>query len=144
MPSLRRRRSRPSRRGQDLRPSQPSPETRRALPRWDADARELWLGSVLIKRFVVPASGQELVLTALEAAGWPRRLPDPFPPGGPVEPGQRLHDTVKRLNLAQQNPLLRFSRDGTGRGLRWDYCDASRRKRPSKKSTRKRISRRPR
>jgi hypothetical protein len=90
------------------------------VPRWDANVRELWLGKSLVKRFTEPAQNQELVVAAFEAAGWPRRLPDPLPDDGEIEPRQRLHDTVRRLNRAQRNPLIRFSRDGSGHGLRWD------------------------
>jgi hypothetical protein len=36
------------------------------LPHWDADRRELQVGSALVKRFRVPVSNQELILESFE------------------------------------------------------------------------------
>jgi hypothetical protein len=91
----------------------------RCVPRWDAERRTLWLGNVLVKRFRLEAKSQELILAAFEEEGWRPHLDDPLPPRVEVDPRRRLHDTIKRLNRHQVQPLVRFQGDGSGRGVRW-------------------------
>ena len=55
-------------------------QTVAARPRWIAEARELWLGDRLVKRFRRSATAQEIVLAAFEEEGWPRHIDDPLLP----------------------------------------------------------------
>ncbi|MBI3406825.1 MAG: hypothetical protein HY040_00525 [Planctomycetes bacterium] len=58
-------------------------------------------------------------MAAFEEENWPVHLDDPLSPTREIDPKQRLHDAISRLNRNQKNRLLRFEGDGTGRGLRW-------------------------
>lgn len=95
------------------------------LPRWDVELRELSVDGQLVKRFNSLAPNQEAILTAFEEDGWPQHIFDPLT----VNPQQsqpakrRLNDAVKGLNRYQKNRLIRFSTDGTGEGVRWQWFD---------------------
>lgn len=88
-------------------------------PYYDAGQRTLFVGDRVVKRFRVPATNQELILLSLQEEGWPSRLNDPLPPRKDVNPKQRLHDTIKRLNRHQGHARIHFNGDGTGRGVHW-------------------------
>ena len=90
-------------------------------PVWDARLRELRIGGLLVKRFRVPADNQQTVLMVFEEEGWPMRIDDPLPLK--PERGQRraMHDTISSLNRHQANDLIRFSGDGSGEGIRWEF-----------------------
>lgn len=94
-------------------------------PRWDDQRHELWLGSVLVKRFKWKATNQESVLAAFQEESWPSRIDDPLSPVADTDPKRRLSDAIKCLNRKQANPLIRFSGDGTGEGVLWDIVDES-------------------
>ena len=89
-------------------------------PRWDADRNELFLGFAVVKRFRVPATNQQMVLSAFEEDGWPSRIDDPLPQDGQLAPKRRLSDTIKCLNRNQLVQLIRFRGDGSGEGVLWD------------------------
>jgi hypothetical protein len=91
-----------------------------ALPRWDADCRELRVGDVVVKCFKVPAANQEAILAAFEEEHWPRHVDDPLPPVRNLDSKRRLHDAIIRLNSNQLCRLVHFHGDGTGRGIRWE------------------------
>ena len=93
------------------------------LPKWDRDRQQLTVGSAVIKRFKVPAVNQEVVLAAFEEEGWPPRIDDPLPPHGEQAPKRRLQETIKSLNRNQKQSLIRFLGDGSGQGVRWEYCN---------------------
>jgi hypothetical protein len=88
-------------------------------PKYESDVRELRLGNRLVKRYRVRADNQELILKAFEEEHWPRHIDDPLPPRANIDPRERLHETIKRLNKAQKARLIRFSGDGTGHGILW-------------------------
>lgn len=88
-------------------------------PTWDAELRELWFGEVLVKQFRQPAPNQETILAAFSEEGWPPRVADPLPPQPSIDAKQRLHDTITNMNRNLARPLLHFSGDGTGEGIRW-------------------------
>ncbi len=90
-------------------------------PTWDAQARELRVGRILVKKFRQPARAQELILAAFEEEGWPANIDDPLPPKPDVDCRQRVHDTIKRLNQEQKNRLILFSGDGTGSRVLWQW-----------------------
>jgi hypothetical protein len=90
------------------------------IPHWDRDARQLRLGTCVVKQFRVPASNQELVLAAFEVGHWPIRLDDPFSPIPGQDSKRRLHETIDRLNRNQIQRLICFRGDGTGQGVRWE------------------------
>jgi hypothetical protein len=94
----------------------------KALPKWDRDRQELTVGTIIVKRFKVPANNQEIVLAAFEEEHWPARIDDPLPPHREQSPKRRLQETIKSLNRNRKQPLIRFLGDGTGQGVRWEFC----------------------
>lgn len=90
------------------------------LPKWDRDRQELRLGTLIVKRFKVPATNQERILAAFEEEDWPVRIDDPLPPHPHRPSKRRLHDTINALNRAQIRHLIRFRGDGKGKGVLWD------------------------
>jgi hypothetical protein len=88
-------------------------------PQWDKERLELRLGKLVVKRFKVPAPNQETILAAFQEEQWPPRIDDPLPPHPDQDAKRRLHDTINTLNRHQQHPLIHFSGDGSGEGIRW-------------------------
>ena len=107
-------------------PKVETPAIESSIPAWDAERRELRLGSMLVKQFKWPAMNQELILSAFHEEGWPARIDDPLPPHPEQDSKRRLSDTIKCLNRKQQNRLLHFRSDGTGEGVIWERsaCDS--------------------
>jgi hypothetical protein len=99
----------------------------RPVPKWDPNLRELWLGDRLVKRFRVPASNQELILTVFEEEGWPESIDDPLPPEPNIDPKHRLQATVKSLNSHQVVSAIRFHGNGGGRVIYWETIKPRRR-----------------
>jgi hypothetical protein len=93
-------------------------------PHWDSATRQLRVGDVVIKEFHQPAENQVTLLTAFEEEGWPPRIDDPLPPSGGIDPKERLHEAIRRLNQHQITPKIRFAGDGTGRGVLWRLLDS--------------------
>ncbi|REK12644.1 MAG: hypothetical protein DWQ37_11200 [Planctomycetota bacterium] len=91
-------------------------------PRWDRDRQELLMGTVVVKRFRVPATSQEAILAAFEEESWPPRIDDPLPPRLDQSPKRRLQQVIKSLNRNRRQPILRFVGDGSGQGVLWEYC----------------------
>ena len=92
-------------------------------PSWNADRQELWYLGRLVKRFRLPSPNQAAILCAFEEDDWPARIDDPLPPKAEQDPKRRLHDTIRNLNRAQAQPLLRFVGDGSGQGVLWEAID---------------------
>lgn len=92
------------------------------MPKWDRDRRQLFLGNTIVKEFKLPATNQEVVLTAFEEEHWPPRIDDPLPPCPDIVPQRRLHNTIHSLNRCQQHRLLRFGADGLNQGIRWELA----------------------
>lgn len=90
------------------------------LPSWDAVRRELRWRGMIVKKLKQPSYNQEIILSAFQETGWPERVDDPLPPRLGLNPKQRLHDTIKRLNRNQITQLIHFRGDGTGRGILWE------------------------
>jgi hypothetical protein len=88
-------------------------------PQWRAGSRQLYFAGVLVKRLTQPAANLDLVLKTFELEGWCEHIDDPLPFKPEVDPRDRLHDTVRRLN-DQRNPLLTFHLDGLGKGIYWE------------------------
>jgi hypothetical protein len=92
---------------------------RREKPAWDAAVRELrWRGR-MVRKFRRSAPNQEYLLSAFQELGWPRRLDDPLPPNGDVDPEERVRETVRSLNRGQRPLAIRFESETSGRGIRW-------------------------
>lgn len=91
-------------------------------PKWDRERQELRVGEIVVKQYKVPAANQETILAAFEEEGWPVRLDDPLPPHPEQDSKRRLHDTIVSLNRNQRNPVIRFSGDGSGQGVRWQLA----------------------
>jgi hypothetical protein len=93
--------------------------TQSVLPCWNSSLRLLcWKGAV-VKRFRLPATNQETILSVFEEESWPARIDDPLKQGESIDPKTRLRDAIKALNRNQVNRLLSFRGDGTGRGILW-------------------------
>jgi hypothetical protein len=99
-----------------------APPLRPLVPTWDRVRQELRVGSIIVKRYRVPASSQEAILAAFEEESWPPRIDDPLPPRSDQSPKRRLQETIKSLNRNQKNQLIRFLGDGTAQGVLWEYC----------------------
>jgi hypothetical protein len=97
-----------------------SADGRAERPVWDGGCRRLVWRGLVVKRLRGRAPSQEAILAAFQEEGWPPRIDDPLPRTPGREPGERLHDSVRRLNGAQERPLLVFGRDGTGEGVTWE------------------------
>lgn len=89
-------------------------------PLWDAQRRQLWLGSKLVKEFHQQAANQILILDVFQEEDWPARIDDPLPPVDGVDSKRRLHDAIKNLNKCRKHLRLRFHGDGTGTGVLWE------------------------
>jgi hypothetical protein len=94
-------------------------------PHWDPARRELSLGDRIVKQFQVPASNQELILSAFQEEGWPEHIDDPLTGNHGIDPRTRLNDAIYRLNRSQRKPLIRFHTNGNGDGVRWSLCDSN-------------------
>jgi hypothetical protein len=105
--------------GEASRPGQTGSGTLVETPRWDAATRELTWKGRLVKRFRTPSHCQERLLTVFEEERWPARIDDPLEVVPGLDPAQRLHDAVRRLNGNQREARVRFTRDGTGKGVCW-------------------------
>jgi hypothetical protein len=89
-------------------------------PFWDRARRELSLYGKVVKRYLVPARNQQVILGAFEEEGWPQHIDDPLPVSLDIDPRTRLHDAIHRLNSCQTNRLLRFRGNGAGTGVAWE------------------------
>ncbi len=91
-------------------------------PHWDRESGKLTLNGEEIRSILRPQQAINVVavLDAFESANWSERIQDPLPP--PSDP-ERLGQTLRRL----QNNLtkIRFSRDGTGSGVRWELLSSN-------------------
>ena len=92
------------------------------MPKWDAELRELRLGSQLLRRFRQRASCQEAILSAFEEEGWPARIDDPLPPKSGHDAKRRLHSTIENLNrgVATGRDMLLWRRQRHGHPLAAD------------------------
>jgi len=94
-----------------------------AQPYFDVELRELWLGDVLVKRLDARATNQILMLTSFQEQRWALRIDDPLRPKNGSDGKSRLRYAVFNLNRHQHpEHLIRFSCDGSGRGVRWDLA----------------------
>jgi hypothetical protein len=98
-----------------------APAPKPLVPKWDRDRQELRLGSIVVKRFKVPAANQETILAVFEEESWPTRIDDPLSSHPEQSPKRRLQETIKSLNRNQKRPLIRFVGDGSGEGVRWEF-----------------------
>ncbi|MGF1583445.1 MAG: hypothetical protein ACFCD0_29345 [Gemmataceae bacterium] len=98
------------------------PSTNRQ-PHWDAERKELRVGTKVVKVLKWPAPNQETVLAVFEEEGWPARIDDPLPGVAEQDPKRRLHDTIKCLNRSHKAKVIHFRGDGTGEGVIWTYVN---------------------
>jgi hypothetical protein len=85
-------------------------------PHWDRVKRTLYLGDEIVKEYAQAAANQHLILEAFNEQEWRLRIDDPLKPG-------KLKDTVYGLNKHQGPRRIRFSCDGTGKGIIWVMLD---------------------
>jgi hypothetical protein len=76
----------------------------------------------LVKEYRQRAPNQETILDAFEEEGWPPRIDDPLPRSTRIDPKERLHEAIRRLNHQKARKIL-FSGDGTGEGVIWRLID---------------------
>jgi hypothetical protein len=89
-------------------------------PFWDRDRQELRVGSQIVKRFVVPAPSQEIILAAFQEDDWPECIHDPLPQREPAEAPDKLQDAIHSLNQNQRSELIRFFADDE-KGICWEF-----------------------
>lgn len=89
------------------------------LPKWDPNKRELTFQGKIVKIFRATAPNQGIILTAFQEEGWAHRIDDPLPPESEQDSRERLRNAIKQLNRKQDNHLLRFCGDGSGKGILW-------------------------
>lgn len=92
----------------------------RLRPFYNNFRSELVFGSEVIKRFRTPALNQQAVLSAFQSLAWPDRINDPLTPSDELCPRRRLSETIRALNRRQMRRVVRFSGDGSGRGILWE------------------------
>ena len=90
-------------------------------PHWDSQRQELRVGLVVVKRFRVPATSQEAILSAFEEEDWPVRIDDPLPGHPEFDRKRRLHNAINALNRNQVHRMIHFLGDGRGLGVRWEF-----------------------
>ncbi len=90
-------------------------------PAWDDDRGILSLHGLVIKRFDKPAENQRAILRAFQRQGWPAWIADPLERDPHMDERRRLADAVYHLNRHQENQLVRFRRDGRGKGVVWEW-----------------------
>ena len=105
----------------DSDPQSPTDGTR---PAWDEDRGILSLNGIVIKRFDKPADNQRAILRE----GWPAFIADPLERDPHMDERQRLADAVYHLNRHQENQLIRFRRDGRGKGVLWEFVKKKKRR----------------
>jgi hypothetical protein len=93
-------------------------------PKWDRDRKELRVGSAVVKRFKLDANDQEAVLAAFEEEAWAVRIDNPLAPAGEKSSQRRLQEALESLNRTQKGPHFRFTEDGNGEGVRWEFWPA--------------------
>jgi hypothetical protein len=84
-------------------------------PEWNEDLGVLFLGQEVVKELSEHARTQRPLLAALEEAGWPSPMLNPFK-GKTAK--QRLHDAVAGLNQDQQHPSRKIVFGKTSKGSR--------------------------
>lgn len=89
-------------------------------PVWDPNRRKLLVRGQIIKHFRCPAPNQQVILDVFQATHWPTHVADPLPHCTALCPKRRLHDAIKRLNRHHLLSAIRFSGDGSGRGVLWE------------------------
>jgi hypothetical protein len=96
------------------------------IPFYDIGRHKLWLGDVLVKEFKQLAPEQEKILKAFQRRGWPARIVNPLT-RRPGDAAAKIHlgEVLKRLNRCQEQALIRFHGDGTGRGITWEIVTPS-------------------
>jgi hypothetical protein len=90
------------------------------LPSYQPTDRTFAWGEHLLKRFRQPAANQELILISAEEQQWPDWFDDPLPRKIGQNPKIILHDTIKDLNRRQNESLVHFKGDGSGRRVGWE------------------------
>lgn len=86
------------------------------IPEWDRTTGELVFRGAIVKRItkLLQAKHAIQVLDVFQLEGWPNRIDDPLPGGADRD---RLKNVLKGLNAGLG--VIRFERDGTGKGIRW-------------------------
>ena len=91
-------------------------------PKWDRDRQELRVGSIVVKRFTIPAAGQAAILAAFEEQNWPSRIDNPLVSLAESSSCPRLQEVIDGLNRNKKQPLIRFCLDGSGNAVSWELC----------------------
>jgi hypothetical protein len=100
-------------------PGEDKPILEDMRPIWYPHKRELQFRGLPVKIFRSTAPNQERILAAFQEERWSRRVDEPLPPQIEQDSRERLRSAIKQLNRNQDNNLLRFCGDGSGRGILW-------------------------
>ena len=98
-------------------------DDRTTVPLWDSARRELRLGTTLVRRYRRHAPHQERILDAFQQSGWPACIHNPL--SNRCSYDEQLHDAIKRLNRHQDQQVLCFKGDGSGKGVLWEQVSKS-------------------
>ena len=93
------------------------------VPYYDSKHGTLWWGDRLVKQLAHDAFNQRAFLEAAQRQGWPQPIETPLPVPERIDYRNVLHTTIQRLNdrKTMANPLLHFTRDGSGKNAHWQY-----------------------
>ena len=81
-----------------------------------------WPGA-LAQCYSYSSPNQEAVLAAFEEEQWPRRIDDPLRPVVNMDAKMRLRNTIRTLNVKQENLLIHFRAAGTGEHVIWEMVE---------------------
>ena len=93
-------------------------------PGRESDKKPRHAGSISVRFAFLPVD------LALEEQNWSRHIFDPLTPRINIplqrrgaDSKSRLHEAIRRLNMGQRPPKIRFRGDGTGEGLTWEWIE---------------------
>ena len=96
-------------------------------PIWSEDQSILFVDGVICKQFGQPAENQRAILREFQRQGWPAWIANPLEPDCEKDDRQRLADAVYHLNRGQKKRLIRFRRNGRGKGILWELLKKKKR-----------------
>jgi len=92
----------------------------RHKPQWHPLARSLTFSGQIVKCFRGRARDQMALLNFFEGRSWPTHVEDALTALEGINRKKRLHDAIRRLNIGQVTPLVRFHGYAEGRGIWWE------------------------
>ncbi len=84
-------------------------------PRWDNEQLSLFVGDIVVRKYLRGMGNQITVLNAFENAKWRQRVENPLPNDREEGTARLLSQTILDLNSRISPRLIRFNADGSGR-----------------------------